>query len=190
MKQFLLILVLALVFTLSSVTDMIIHNTDGTMQNVNIDMVEEITFASYEMVEAQGIVFYWRTDGEYLHGIIEAPGTGWVAVGFDPENQMQGANILIGYVNEEGTVLRDDYGNSPVAHASDESLGGTDDIMMMSGMDDGEMTKIHFTIPLDSGDEYDKALTPGENYMIILAYGPNDDFTSYHTVRTIANIEL
>lgn len=184
------------IFTLTSFLllfsnyDMIVQLSDGSSEIVNVEMIEEITFAAYEMVEAEGIEFYWRVEGDNLYGIIQAPGTGWVAVGFDPENQMQGANILIGYVNEEGTVLRDDYGTTPVAHASDSSLGGTDDVIIKTGIDNGEMTKISFAIPLNSGDEFDKTLTPGESYTLILAYGPSDDFTSYHTVRTIANIEL
>jgi len=190
MKKYTIFMLIGLIAILSA-TDMVVNYADGSMDAIPIDQIEQITFEQYEMVTVDGIELQWRTDNEYLYINISAPTTGWVSVGFDPTNQMADANIIIGYVDGSGEVMiRDDFGTSSTSHASDESLGGTDNIMDHYGMDDGAMTMLHFRIPLDSGDMYDKVLVPGNNYNVILAYGSADNFTGFHTVATGTNIGL
>jgi hypothetical protein len=190
MKNYIFVILLVLVIALSA-TDMVIEKTDGTMVSVPIEQVDNITFAQYDEIVVNGITLQWRTDEEYLYVNIMAPTSGWVAVGFDPVNAMQDADIIIGYVNASGEVfIRDDYGTSPGSHASDTSLGGEDNVMDHYGMDDGSSTMLHFKIPLNSGDQYDKALVPGNTYDVILAYGSADNFTAFHTMATSTEIEL
>jgi hypothetical protein len=190
MKNNILVVLLVSALALSAM-DMVIEKSDGSMMSVPIDQVDNITFASYQEVVAEGVTLQWRTDDDYVYINLMAPTTGWVAVGFDPVNAMQDANIIIGYVNSSGEVnIRDDYGTSPGSHAADTSLGGADHVMDHYGMDDGSMTMLHFKIPLDSGDEYDKMLMPGNTYDVILAYGSADNFTGFHTMATSIEIEL
>ncbi len=187
-RNILVLLMIAMVVLLNS-TDMIIHKNSGEQMVVAIDEVDQITFEQYEEVIAEGITLQWRTDENYLHIILSAPTTGWVAVGFDPQVQMQGADILIGYYNGEA-IMSDEYGNSTTGHTADTNLGGTNDIMNISGMEEDGNTQLKFMIPLDSGDDYDNPLVPGNQHTVILAYGPSDNFTSYHTVRTIIQLTL
>ena len=190
MKNYMLVFLLVLVMVLSA-TDMIIEKNDGSMMSVPIDQIDNITFAGYEELVASGITLQWRTDDEYLYINLMAPTNGWVAVGFDPVNAMQDANFIIGYVNGAGDVfIRDDYGTSPGSHASDTSLGGEDNVMDHYGTDDGNMTMLHFKIPLNSGDQYDKVLVPGNTYDVILAYGSSDNFTSFHSMVASTDFEL
>lgn len=190
MKNYMLVILVVLVMVLSA-TDMVIEQNDGTIDYVPISQIDNITFAPYQEVEDSGIILQWRTDANYLYVNLMAPTSGWVAVGFDPVNAMQDADIIIGYVNASGEVfIRDDYGTSPGSHASDTSLGGEDNVMDHYGMDDGSMTMLHFKIPLNSGDQYDKALVPGNTYDVILAYGSADNFTAFHTMATSIEIDL
>jgi len=190
MKKYLIFMLIGLMAALSA-TDMVVNYTDGSMVSIPVGQVEQITFEQYEMVTVDGIELQWRTDDEYLYVNVSAPTTGWVAVGFDPVNQMADADIIIGYVDAGGDVfIRDDFGTGSTTHASDESLGGTDNVMDHYGMDDGAMTMLHFKIPLDSGDMYDKVLVPGNSYNVILAYGSADNFTGFHTMATGTNIGL
>ena len=103
---------------------------------------------------------------------------------------MLDANIIIGYVDQTGVYVRDDFGDSAYSHASDISSGGTDNITNITGSEEEGVTEINFSIPLDSGDTFDRVLTQGNVYPVILAYGSNDDFDSIHTVRTSVVIEL
>jgi hypothetical protein len=156
-----------------------------------LQVIEQISFEQLESVTVDGIELQWRTDDEYLYVNVIAPTTGWVSVGFDPTNQMADANILIGYVDDMGEVMvRDDFGTSSTSHASDESLGGFDDIEDYWGYEENGETFLRFQIPLDSGDMYDKVLVPGNTYTIILAYGSADNFTAIHTLATFTTLEL
>ena len=122
--------------------------------------------------------------------IISTQTTGWVAVGFGATNAMANANIIIAYVSNGVLNIRDDYGVSQTSHNSDLNLGGTDNILHSSGTEENGITTVQFQIPLNSGDQYDKVLDPGQNISIILARGGNssDNFTSMHSAAISGQI--
>jgi hypothetical protein len=134
----------------------------------------------------------WFNDAEYLYAYMDAPTSGWVSIGFDPDNRMQGANFIIGAVVEGQLNIMDAWGASPVGadHPPDEQLGGTDDIVAAAGVERDGRTIIEFQIPLDSGDPYDKPLSPGGTYTILVAFGTSNDLFSYHGFRDAAQITL
>ncbi|MEN8208687.1 MAG: DOMON domain-containing protein [Candidatus Fermentibacteria bacterium] len=125
---------------------------------------------------------------------ITAPTTGWAAVGFDPALVMNEANLIIGYVSGGSVNIRDDYGTGQFSHDADTNLGGSDDVETISGSESetNVETTLEFRIPLDSGDQYDKALVDGNTYTFIFAYGNNDadDYTSAHAWAESASLEL
>jgi hypothetical protein len=125
---------------------------------------------------------------------VRAPTDGWVAVGFDPTNRMENANIIIGYVSNDTAYIRDDFGTGFTSHAADTSaaLGGNSNVTDISGTETGGVTEITFTIPLNSGDSRDRVLVVGQVYSVILAYGTDDSFDAPHTVTTRVgtNIEI
>lgn len=128
------------------------------------------------------IRLWWHHDDTFLYVAMEGDTTGWVAVGLDPDNGMQGASYLFGFVDDGEAMLWDAYGTAPTGpnHPPDEDLGGTDDIVAFTGVEEAGITRFEAQIPLDSGDPYDKALEPGETYPIIVAIGGEDDFNAYH----------
>ncbi len=139
-------------------------------------------------------IFEWKTEesSSTLRVIVTAQTTGWVAVGFEPTSYMEDANLLIGYVENDTTFMRDDFGTGPVTHDADTNLGGTSDIEVIGGSEMGNETKLEFRIPLDSGDQYDKVLVDGNTYSMIFAYGYDgaDDYTSGHEWAEVVSIEL
>jgi hypothetical protein len=132
----------------------------------------------------------YTIEEELLSFTVTAPTTGWVAIGLNPSRGMKDANFIIGYVKEGETHIRDDYGTGMTSHASDESLGGSNDIQTYSGNEEGGKTTLTFTIPLASGDQYDGSIHIGEKNTLLLAYGKNDSFTGIHAHRTLAEIEF
>lgn len=134
----------------------------------------------------------WSNDAESLYLAMEAPTTGWVSVGLDPETRMKGANYIIGAVVESEAKAWDAYGTAPVgaSHPPDEELGGTNDIAAFAGVEEEGNTLFEIQIPLDSGDQYDKTLVPGQTYAIIVATGGSDEFNSRHTSRASGQITL
>lgn len=144
-------------------------------------------------VEAGGVQFHWSSDAEFLYGALSAQTTGWVSVGFDPQNKMQGANYVFGYVKDGQLYIEDMFGIRPIgsgSHPPDTELGGRNDIVASSGRELDGVTVVEFKIPLDSGDSNDKPLRAGQSYKIILAWGSRDDFTSIHSGYGYATIEI
>lgn len=137
----------------------------------------------YQNLTQNGFELQWRTTSSAnLEVILSAQTTGWIAVGFGATSAMANANIIIGYVSNGTLNIRDDFGVSQSSHSSDLSLGGTSNILVSSGTEENGATTIQFQIPLNSGDQFDKVLTPGQNISLILARGGNsaDNFTSVH----------
>ncbi len=136
-----------------------------------------------------GITVSWTNTEDTIYVALESPGTGYVAIGFDPDTAMSGANFIFGYVTSMGTSARDEYGTSLFGHGADTANGGTDDIIEYAGTEtDG--TTFEFSIPLDSGDSMDKALTPGSSYKCLLAYSNSDNFTTKHSKRGSVTLSL
>ena len=132
---------------------------------------------------SEGVEFTWSTEGDILELSISAPTTGWVAVGFDPSTAMKDGDIIIGYIETGEIFLRDDFGDGYTSHSSDQDLGGTDDVNIISGEEAAGITHISFSIPLGSDDEFDKFLQSGETFKVMLAYGPDDadNYNGYHS---------
>ena len=135
----------------------------------------------------------WATvSGDMLSVELSATTTGWVAVGFDPSQAMLDANIVIGYVESGTPVLRDDFGWQTYSHRADTLLGGTHDLTIDGGTESAGTTEIQFTIPLNSGDSYDKELVVGNTYTILLAMSADgmDNFTAPHAAVASAQIDI
>lgn len=141
--------------------------------------------------EVAGVEVSWTNDATYLRVGLVAPGTGFVAIGFDPVRQMEGANFILGYVKDGKGYFRDDFGTEPTAHMADVDRGGVDNIVSSAGAEWTDRTILEFIIPLDSGDEMDKPLVPGGTYTVLLAYHDlQDGFTTRHSRRGTGQIQL
>jgi len=142
-------------------------------------------------MDAGGFEVHWSNDINFLRVGLMSPGIGYVAIGFDPDHRMQGANFILGAV-EDGTLkMRDDYGNGSVSHTADTLLGGTDDILEAAGREEGGRTTVEFVIPLVTRDPYDKTVVPGETYRILIAYhDTSDSFAVRHSQRGSGTMRL
>jgi len=138
-----------------------------------------------------GVDVYWTNDEQRLRMGLVSPGTGFVAIGFDPERQMEGANFIIASMHEGVLTIRDDYGHEPFAHSEDTARGGQDNIIAAAGNEWPDQTVIEFIIPLDSGDAMDKLLLPGHEYTILVSYHSMlDSFSNRHTRRGSGLMQL
>jgi len=138
-----------------------------------------------------GVNVYWSNDAEQLRIGLVSPGTGYTAIGLDPEDRMKGANYIIAFMQEGELHIRDDFGTQPIAHTQDTNRGGYDNILASAGSEWPDQTVIEFVIPLDSGDSYDKPLVPGNTYPILIAYHDlRDGFSARHSGRGSGEITL
>jgi hypothetical protein len=143
------------------------------------------------MLDADGFQVHWMNDSTLLRVGLVSPGTGYLAIGFDPDRRMKGANFILGAVNGIAVTTRDDYGVGLTSHAADTSRGGTHDIVEAAGRESDGGTMFEFVIPLDSGDEMDKPLEPGLSYRVLVAYHTmNDSFDAVHSRYGTGDIRL
>jgi len=142
-------------------------------------------------LEVKNMQFSWTVEGDQIHVKLSAKTTGWVAIGFDPEKAMGGANIIIGAVKNGKFKIEDHYANKRRGHSSDEKMGGKNDVLNPSGSEKNGVTTISFTLPLDTGDKFDKPINTEGTSKIMLAYGSGrDSFKARHPFRTIYEINF
>ncbi len=100
-------------------------------------------------------------------------------------------NYIIGYVKDGQAEVADHFGDKSTGHSADEKLGGTSDVTLVAGSEDGGMTTIEFTIPLDSGDKFDSVLAVDGDTVVLLAYGPDrDSYKPRHRSKASKTINL
>ena len=144
----------------------------------------------YITVTAAGVTLKYRVDGDSLRCILSAQTTGWVAVGFDPSSRMKDANYIIGYVTNGTVTVRDDWGTQVMNHQADVDLGGTANVRAIQGEESSGITEIEFIIPLNSGDAFDRALSEGQSYPVLLGRSGMDDINVQHSNRGRTTITL
>lgn len=153
----------------------------------------DVTDGEYDnVIDIDKMRLWWSNDADYLYLALRGDTEGWIGVGLDPEDRMQGANYLICAVTDEGATVWDAYGEGAVGatHPPDEELGGSDDVVAFGASEADGVTVMEAQIPLDSGDEYDKVLEPGETYPVIVALGASDEYDASHTYRGQGEITL
>jgi len=149
--------------------------------------IDELEYRNGMTDAETGMSVHWQNDDSVLYAGLVSPGTGWLAIGFGPERQMQGANIIIAAIDDGNLVIEDHYGNAPTSHRRDVG----DHVIQAAGSEAEGRSILEFAIPLASGDEQDVDLEPGSEVVIILAYhGSNDRLTMRHTARSTASILL
>jgi len=127
----------------------------------------------------------WRIEGNLIDMALEGKTAGWISIGFGPTEAMKDADMVFGWVNEEGKAFSvDAYATGRYGpHPPDANLGGTNDIASFAGREENGVTVIEFTRLLDTGDRYDKKLPLSGPLDILWALGPSDKFTDRHAVR-------
>ena len=142
-------------------------------------------------IELATMTFEWRLTNDTIHVRLQAETTGWVGIGFNPSQAMKDANFILGYVKNHKVKVTNDFGITSRQHKPDTELGGESNITEIGGSEENGLTTINFTIPLDSGDEYDGKIFTDQENIVLLAYGSGrDSFKGKHKYRTSLKVNL
>ncbi|MHB1318783.1 MAG: DOMON domain-containing protein [Anaerolineae bacterium] len=138
------------------------------------------------------VTLYWSNDTDYLYLAAEAETAGWLGVGLDPQNQMQGADFIIAAAEGDALAVNDAYGQAPVGatHPQDATIGGSDDLLASAALQQDGWMRLEVQKPLDSGDAYDRVLQPGGTYKVLVATGTDAQYNSRHSFRAAGEITL
>ena len=125
----------------------------------------------------------WTIEGDRIHFAMAAHTEGWVAVGLDPIVVADNADLIFGWVDDQGRPFVVDahsqgaYGPYP----PDTRIGGSDDILDYAGSEREGVTTLEFTRLLDTGDSHDSVIQPRGGNKIIWMYGEVDDYNTRYT---------
>jgi hypothetical protein len=125
----------------------------------------------------------WKNDAEFLYIGLNGSTDGWVAIGFEPQEWMKDADIILAYAENAKAVVLDEYCTGNYGpHVEDTMLGGTNDIIESGAMQRDGRTMIELKRRLSTGDKFDKAFKPGQAISIIWALSDKSDSSLKHNV--------
>jgi outer membrane protein assembly factor BamB len=126
-------------------------------------------------------IVHWKNDAENLYMALEGRAEGFVAIGFEPTQAMKDADMVMGWVSRGEATVLDLYSTGIYGpHPPDEDLGGTDDLLESGGAEFDGWTVIEFKRKMDTGDEFDKVLKPGQTVDIIWSMSGSDSLAIRH----------
>jgi hypothetical protein len=128
-------------------------------------------------------LIYWTINGTKIQFAMAARTNGWISFGIKPSMAMKDADMIFGWVNDDGNVsIIDCYSTDFYGpHPEDSELGGSFDIIAYGGSESGGWTFIEFERNLTSSDKYDHTLPTSGFFKIIWAIGDKDEFHALHT---------
>jgi len=134
-----------------------------------------------ESVEVSGMRLSYEVVSNEVVFTLEAPTTGWVAIGWGATVRMKDADFLIGYVtNGSVGVVEDHFGVSVISHRRDSELGGMNNVRVVEASEGNGTTRLVLARPLETKDTYDVPLVLDKPLEVLLAYGRFDNTTSKH----------
>lgn len=121
--------------------------------------------------------------GDDLMMELSAPTKGWIAVGFNNEDNIVGSDLIMFHIEDGKAEVRDMYVKGFGDPREDHTLGGSQNIEIIQAEESGHKTYVRFRRPLSSQDNYDYQLRNGETFWLILAYATHDDFAHHSRMR-------
>ncbi len=95
---------------------------------------------------------------------------------------MNGANIILGFVNDSNRLSLFDEIGVGHKHFPDVERGGKDNIVNKAGSLKEGILKVEFIIPLNSGDSLDQSFQTNNTYGFFLGYQETArDRSTYHS---------
>ncbi len=156
---------------------------------VNVDAQTPAT-PNGNRVERNGMIVSWIYEADQIQFEMEAPTTGWIAIGLNEKNALAGSYLLMGRIADGKAEVVEHYTLAPGDYQPISALGAEIAIAMVSGQEGQGISRIRFTLPILPGNSYAKKLEPGLRYTMHMAYSREDDFQHHSMMRTAANVKL
>ena len=151
----------------------------------------------------QGMTVSWYHESNRIFFELKAATQGWVAIGFNPdkglagtyllmarlEDKPIGASFMAGFRNGQAEVL-EHFTTKPGEYHPLSHFGVTGQVDDISGMEINGTTTIKFSLPQTAESSYQKDLTKGLPYHMLIAYSRDDDFQHHSIMRTSQKIIL
>ena len=114
---------------------------------------------------------------------IKAPTKGWLAIGFNDENEIVGSDLKMIRIRNNRLEAEDQFVRGFQDHPADSYLGGFENIRLIGGTENAKGTALTLKIPFQSNDRFDFQHELGKSFWLILAYSVEDDFDHHSIMR-------
>lgn len=98
---------------------------------------------------------------------------------------MVGADIIIAEFSNGVASVKDYWAETFAKPVLDTSLGGTNDVELVSGSEVDGVTSVQFRRKLETGDSYDRAIRTSGATPVIFAWHSTEDTLQYHTYEPL-----
>ena len=132
----------------------------------------------------------WRFEKGRIFFEMDAPTDGWVTVGFNTQSGTTGAYLLMGNIVNGKVNVVEHYTKSPGDYSPITELGAKSQVENIGGIEKSNHTLIKFSLPIKALSKYQKELSEGSEYTMIIAYSREDDFQHHSMMRTSTNVKL
>lgn len=132
----------------------------------------------------------WQFEGDEILFELEAPSTGWLAIGFNETSALPETYLLMACIAKGKPKAREFKTISPGDYRPIVDLGGEASIKHVEGQESPQKTTIRVKIPQRVNDGFHKALTKGSKWSLLLAFSREDDFKHHSMMRTSISIVL
>lgn len=135
-----------------------------------------------EPLAISGAVIYLAHDGNTIYVYMEAEVEGYLAVGLNDRGVMNGANMILGYLDGATPAYRNDLGK---ARTHGEVAVPAVGEFYLSRSDGKTVMEFSYPLTFPTGQGYNlEQLSPGETYSLIIAsHRSSDDISAAHTSR-------
>lgn len=132
----------------------------------------------------------WQYKNDRIFFEMSAPTKGWVTIGINTTSSTKGAYLLMGNVEEGKPNVVEHYTLNPGNYKTISSLGETSQVKDVIGDENSMRTILKFSLPIEAESKYQKDLSEGSKYTMIIAYSQEDDFQHHSMMRTSVNVTL
>lgn len=126
---------------------------------------------------------WWFADGAPLVVLMEAPSTGWVAVGFNDAPTLDGSRLVMAAVVGD-TAVAEEHHARPPEHPRQRAL------TVRAFEEGGGLTRVLVEVPVDGVVPGTLRLAPGVRCGLTLAWSVADDFTHHSRWRGLVEVPL
>jgi len=138
-----------------------------------------VAAGEYSLSRSVGKITLWATrTADELYLAVSAPTAGWVAVGFGSP-RMDGADLFLGYVSGGKASFTQQLGRGHSHGPLGKPLEVRDALRETAG-----------TTTMETAFPAAQVLDGGKELWVLVAYGPNDSFASYHVARGSVQLKL
>ncbi len=143
-----------------------------------------------QSIDVAGMHIEWKHEKDNVLFTASAPEDGWVAIGFNTQNNIVGSNLIMIGVKDQKAISEEFYvvgiGNpQPV-----NELESTQQHSNVKGTEKNGKTTVSFSIPTNSIDDKHYNLKKGDEIWLICAFSMEDDFDHHSRMRKHVKITL